>query len=202
MNPKIKNILVRYVSCHKKLYQILVKGYLSWYWTKIFVANLIGWIPLHWTRRWFYKFFFGLNLPENSIIYRGCRFDSLPSKIHIGHNSIIGGDAILDGRREIYIGNNVNIARELRIFTMEHDPSSPNFSAVGGPVIIEDWVYIGTRVIILPEIRVGEGAVVASGAVVTKNVDPWTIVGGVPARKIRSRPLVKYSLNTDKHFLQ
>lgn len=200
---RTKKLVIKFISRYENFYKKLGKAYLYWYWTKIFVANIIGLIPSHNIRRWSYYAFFGLNLPKNSIMYRRCRFDSLPSKIHIGNHSIIGGDAILDGRNEIHIGNNVNIARELRIYTMEHDPSSPNFSAVGGPVIIEDWVYIGTRVIILPEIRIGEGAVVASGAVVTKDVDPWTMVGGVPARRIRSRPVVKYSLNTEnKNFLQ
>lgn len=61
---------------------------------------------------------------------------------------------------------------------------------------IENWVYIGTRVIILPGVKIGEGAVVASGAVVTKNVEPWTMVGGVPAKFIKNRPVVKYKLDT------
>jgi len=102
----------------------------------------------------------------------------------------------LDGRLGLNIGNNVNIAGEVRIYTMEHDINSQTFGGSGGPVVIHDWAYIGTRVTILPGITIGEGAVVASGAVVTKDVAPWTMVGGIPAKFIRNRPTVKYTLNT------
>ena len=71
----------------------------------------------------------------------------------------------------------------------------------GGPVVIKDWVYIGSRVTILPEVVIGEGAVIASGAVVTRDVDPWTIVGGVPAKFIRNRPKVNYTLDTKTRAL-
>ena len=63
---------------------------------------------------------------------------------------------------------------------MEHDPQSPDFAIRGGPVVIEDYAWIGGRAVILPGLRIGEGAVVATGAVVTKDVPPYTIVGGVP----------------------
>ena len=102
----------------------------------------------------------------------------------------------MDGRFDLNIGNNVNIAGEVRIYTLEHDIASPTFAGSGGPVTIQDWVYIGTRVTILPGVTIGEGAVIASGAVVTKDVAPWTMVGGVPAKFIKNRPVVKYTLDT------
>lgn len=116
--------------------------------------------------------------------------------MHIGHHSIIGNDTFLDGREGIYIENNVNIAGYTLIFTQEHDTDSPTFATAGGPVSIEDWVYTGARVTILPNIKIGEGAVVAAGAVVTRDVEPWTVVGGVPARFIRRRPVVQYDLGS------
>ena len=78
---------------------------------------------------------------------------------------------------------------------------SPTFGVKGGPVVIEDWVYIGTRATILPGVRIKEGAVVAAGAVVTKDVEPWTMVGGVPAKFIKVRPHVTYTQNTKKKNL-
>ena len=88
------------------------------------------------------------------------------------------------------------MAGEVRIYTMEHDIGSDTFAITGGKVTIEDYVYIGTRVTILPEVHIGEGAVIASGSVVTKDVEPWTMVGGVPAKPIKKRPVVRYTLNT------
>jgi acetyltransferase-like isoleucine patch superfamily enzyme len=114
----------------------------------------------------------------------------------LGHHSVVGDHARLDGRRGITIGNNVDVSSEVKIFTLEHDIESPTFDVKGGPVVIEDWVYIGTAAIILPGVTIGEGAVVCSGAVVTKNVEPWTMVGGVPAKFIKKRPQVKYVQNT------
>jgi len=73
------------------------------------------------------------------------------------------------------------------IYTLQHDMESPSFDAVGAPVIIEDYVYIGPRAIILPGVRIGYGAVVGAGAVVTKDVPPYAVVGGVPAKFIHER---------------
>lgn len=81
---------------------------------------------------------------------------------------------------------------------MEHDIESDNFNFKGFSVYISDWAYLGTRVTVLPGVKIAEGAVVASGAVVTKDVKAWTMVGGIPAKFIRDRPIVKYKLNTKK----
>ena len=108
--------------------------------------------------------------------------------IRIGHTTNINPNCMFDSRGgSIRIGNFVDIAPEVNIWTLEHDPQDPNFATKGGPVGIEDFVWIGNRAIILPNITIGEGAVIATGAVVTKNVSPWTIVGGVPAREIGLR---------------
>jgi maltose O-acetyltransferase len=173
---------------------------MSWprtYWFIIACANFSGKIPIHAIRHTFLRSVFKVQFPKDSIIYCGCRFFH-PWGIRIGHTSIVGNDAFLDGRLGIQIGNNVNIAGEVRIYTVEHDITSPTFAGKGGPVIINDWSYIGTRVTILPDVTIGEGAVIASGAVVTKDVAPWTMVGGVPAKFIKTRPVVNYTLETKK----
>jgi acetyltransferase-like isoleucine patch superfamily enzyme len=166
----------------------------------LFLATITGYVPSHTVRFLLYKHVFNVQIPKNSIIYWRCRFFN-PTGVHIGNHSIVGNDAFLDGRRGLYIGDNVSIAAEVRIYTLHHDLESPTFGSTGGPVHIEDRVYVGGRVMILPNVRVGEGAVIASGAVVTKNVEPYTVVGGVPARFIRNRPKVDYVLDTTRPTL-
>ncbi|MDO5851770.1 MAG: acyltransferase [Methanobacteriaceae archaeon] len=161
----------------------------------LFFATLTGSIPSHTVRNFLYRHVFHVKFSKTSIIYWKCRFFE-PSGVHIKDHSIIGNNNFLDGRKGLYIGSNVNIASDCRIFTMEHDINSPDFSSTGDSVYIDDYVYIGTYVTILPGVHINEGAVIASGAVVTKDVEAWTMVGGVPAKYIKDRSQNKYNLNT------
>ncbi len=108
--------------------------------------------------------------------------------VSIGANSTVGSWAILDGRRTIEIGRNVNLSSEVALWTLQHDPRSEDFTATGGPIVIEDYAWISFRATILPGVTIGRGAVVAAGAVVAKDVPPNKIVGGVPAKVIGERP--------------
>jgi len=185
----------------KKLVSILVQAYFFLWAFNRFAATLTGYIPIHTVRLLLYKYLFRVAVPFDAIIFNRCRYTE-PAGVHIGHHSIIGSYAYLDGRMGLFIGSNVNIGDEVRIFTLEHDITSSNFATKGGAVYIGDWVYVGARVTILPSVRIGAGAVVASGAVVTKDVEPWTMVGGVPARFIKTRPIVQYALNTKPNMLR
>ncbi|NJK52359.1 MAG: hypothetical protein HC936_05170 [Leptolyngbyaceae cyanobacterium SU_3_3] len=73
------------------------------------------------------------------------------------------------------------------IWTAQHDLNDSGFAGVSAPVVIEDYAWISSRATILPGVTIGRGAVVAAGAVVTKSVAPFEIVGGVPAKKIGER---------------
>jgi maltose O-acetyltransferase len=184
------------------LYVLAKKVHTYSYWFNIWVANGTGNSISRRYRSWVYRSIYGMQLPRSSTIYRRCRFFGKLNHIEIGENTVIGTDAFLDARNPIKIGANVDIAAEVRIFTLEHDIESPIFADAGGPVCIGDWVYIGTRVTILPGVTIGEGAVVAAGAVVTKDVPAWTMVGGVPAKHIRDRPVVKYELSGGHAYFQ
>lgn len=109
--------------------------------------------------------------------------------VSIGERSVINFGTLLDGRRyPIVIGADVSIGPEAAILTLGHDPRSPKFADRGGAVTIADRVWIGFRAIVLPGVSIGEGAVVGAGSVVTRDVPPFTIVAGNPARPIGSRP--------------
>ena len=95
---------------------------------------------------------------------------------------------------KIIIGTKVAISRESFICTASHDITKPNRPLVTAPITICDGVWIGARAIILPGVTIGEGSVVAAGAVVTKNVDPFTVVGGNPAKFIKRRVLKESAL--------
>lgn len=105
----------------------------------------------------------------------------------VGQNCVINFGCYCDNRRGIYIGNNVGIAHNTKIYTLGHDLDDPKFKTKGAPVTINDNVFVFSNVLIMPGVTIGEGAVVLAGSVVTKDVEPWTIVGGNPARKIRER---------------
>lgn len=111
-----------------------------------------------------------------------------PKNISVGNHSVIGRRVVLDGRGgELIIGDNVDIAQDVNIWTLEHDVNDPHHSAKGDKVIIEDHVWIASRATILPGVKIGRGAVVASGALVCRDVPEKAIVGGVPAKVIGQR---------------
>ena len=111
-----------------------------------------------------------------------------PSSVIIGNECSINQKVLLDGRgAELIIGNFVDIGYETNIWTLEHDPHSDTHDVKAGKVIIEDYVWIASRVTVLPGVTIGKGAVVAAGSVVTKDVLPMNIVGGVPAKIIGER---------------
>ncbi len=122
-----------------------------------------------------------------------------PEWIEIGEGSVIGNGAVLDGRRGIRIGKNVNFSSGVWIWTVQHNYKDPMFGDVGGAVEIGDHAWLSCRVTVLPGVSIGEGAVIAAGSVVTKNVDPYWVVGGVPAIKIGERPReIHYSLGDNR----
>lgn len=150
------------------------------------LSLLCGYVPSHHLRRFLYRRILRMKIRRTTIIYGGAEIRS-PRSIAVGEHSIIGHHAILDGRNGLIIGDNVSLGTGVWIWTAEHDPQSPDFATVGGAVTIGNYACINSRAIILPGIHVGKGAVVAAGAVVTKDVSPYAIVGGVPAKVIGER---------------
>ena len=169
---------------------------------KTFVIRLVNWltnyvvchIPSFTFRRWWYRRVLGAQIAKSAGIHLGCYIWFYgPGQIRrdgftIGAYSRINRDCCLDARGPLRIGDNVSISPEVTILTAFHRIDDPKFRVESRPVVIEDFVWIGSRATILSGVKLGRGSVVAAGAVVTRDVEPLQIVGGVPARPIGTRP--------------
>ncbi len=138
----------------------------------------------------------GIEIGENSIVMHGAvlhvyNFRGLPhAGIKIGKESLVGEYSVIRGQGGVTIGDRVYTSPFTQIIAVNHvfnDRTRPfteqGITAEG--IVIEDDVWLGAGAIITDGVRVGQGAVVAAGAVVTKDVPPHTVVGGVPARVIK-----------------
>lgn len=143
----------------------------------------------------------GMKLEKNVRLYQGFHIRA-PKNISIENGVSVGPGVLLDGRKGLTIGKNVTIAYEAIIWTLNHDYNDIHFCGKGAPVVIKDNAWICSRSIILPGITIGEGAVVASGAVVTKDVPDYTIVGGIPAKIIgqREKKPYEYGYSRQSHI--
>lgn len=126
----------------------------------------------------------GKLIAENCQFYSGVRFEIGPNAvIRIGNGTYINRNTLLISEERIEIGNDCKLSWDVVIMdTDQHSFTSAK--NIHRPVLIEDNVWIGCRAIILKGIHIGEGAVIAAGAVVTKDVPPYTVVGGNPAKRI------------------
>jgi acetyltransferase-like isoleucine patch superfamily enzyme len=153
---------------------------------KFSVLQWVGKLPSQTIRHLLYTKLYHLTIGEGTVIYNSCHLRT-PEKTTIGNHTSIGDQCVLDGRGGLTIGSSVNLSTAAWIWTAQHDLNDSGFAGVSAPVVIEDYAWISSRATILPGVTIGRGAVVAAGAVVTKSVAPFEIVGGVPAKKIGER---------------
>ena len=172
------------------------------YWLdfELMLLRWIGHVPSHCFRNFFYHSA-GIQLGKGATIHMWANFFQ-PKNIEIGEGTVIGDHAFLDGRASIKIGKQVDIASQVLIYNSEHDLEIEDFKVREESVEIGDFCFIGPRAIILPGVKIGRGAVVAAGAVVTDNVESFSIVGGVPAKMIgeRKNKDPKYKLGRARLF--
>ncbi|MBK9925964.1 MAG: acyltransferase [Anaerolineales bacterium] len=139
----------------------------------------------------------GIEIGDNTIVMHGAilhvyNFRDMPhSRIKIGRDSLIGEYSVIRGQGGVEIGDRVYTSPFTQIIAVNHvfdDPNRPfvdqGITAEG--IVIEDDVWLGAGAVITDGVRVGKGAVVAAGAVVTKDVPPHVVVGGVPAKLIKN----------------
>lgn len=154
---------------------------------RLYLCNhLISHIPSHSIRLFYYRNVMKFEIGKGSSIYMNCKFDSAKG-FEMGVNSVINGGCRIDTRGNVKIGSNVSISEDVIILTADHDELFDFIQTRNKNVTIEDYVWIGTRVTILPGVNIAYGAVVAASGTVTKDVASCNLVGGIPAKFIKMR---------------
>jgi acetyltransferase-like isoleucine patch superfamily enzyme len=146
---------------------------------------LICWAPTH-TLRVAGLRLFGASIGPDVALGRGVRV-FYPWRLTIAAHTIIAMRVYLDARGGLTIGSHCNISAEVAIWTAEHDIQSPEFAMTEAPVVIGDRAWLCFRSTVLPGANIGEGSVVAAGAVATRHVPPFSLAAGVPAQVIGKR---------------
>lgn len=125
-----------------------------------------------------------------------------PALLELGAGAIVGRHCLLDARGGLRLGRSVNVSSYARFMSAKHELDDPDFGATFEPIDVGDRVWIALGATVLGGVTIGEGAVVAAGAVVTSDVPPFTVVGGVPAAALREREReLRYELGYRPNWL-
>lgn len=161
-------------------------GGFRWFMTNSFLPHF----PSQTVRNWGLRMM-GVKMSRNVKFYSGFSVRN-PKGLTIEDGVNIGPKVLLDARCGLTIHKSAVIAYDAIIWSLNHDYNDIHFCGKGAPVEIGAYAWICSRSIILPGISIGEGAIVASGAIVTKDVKPYEIVGGIPAKHIGTREKNNY----------
>ena len=172
--------LSRYVNGHGEKFKRFLWG-VAW---SVFAATTPRWM-CNGLRRAILRGF-GATVGKDVRLHGGARV-WLPQNLVVGDYSWVGRDVNLYDVAPIRIGANAVISEEAFLCTAGHDIESGRFALITAPIEVGDMAWVGARAIVLPGRKIGAGAVVAAGAVVTHDVEPWTVVAGNPARGIGRR---------------
>lgn len=145
---------------------------------------LVG-TPLRFARNRLLRLF-GAEIPLGSLVYPSCTIWA-PWNLKVGKYSCIGPNTNLYNKNQIVIGDNAVVSQGAYLCTASHDITDPKHSLVTAPIIIESRAWIAADAFVGMGVTIGEGAVVGARAAVFKDVEPWTVVGGNPARFIKKR---------------
>ena len=142
----------------------------------------------------------GIKLGAGVVVHQGVRLMAR-NRLSVGEGTVINRSTLIDNRSDVSIGCHVSIAHDCRLYTTGHDHQSPDFGIRTKPVVIEDNAVLYASAVVMPGVTVGRGAVILPFSVVTRDVPPMTIVGGVPAtlRGYRQGEL-NYRLDYDYWF--
>jgi maltose O-acetyltransferase len=145
-------------------------------------------LPWDRARYAYYRRVCGMRIGATSTVWTGARFtgDAL-DRISIGEHCSIGYDSFWVAGDAIVLENHVITGHRVEFYTSDHDPDDPGFRRRDAPIRVRAHAWIGSRALILKGVTIGRGAVVAAGAVVTRDVEPFAVVAGNPARFVRRR---------------
>lgn len=168
--------------------------------------HVISHIPFYRVRLAWYHNVLGWRIGPNVAIFMGQHVQmagvrSSGAKVSIGKNTVINWNCMLYTTGGLIIGENVSISAGAWLVTGSHDMNDPHFVDYYKPIVIGNYVWVGMRATILPGVTIGEGAVIMAGAVVTRDVPSFAVVGGVPARVITQREPENCSYALDYHPL-
>ena len=174
-------------------FRVLDKPY--HYWEELFhkgwqryMLFQISLVPSHHLRRFVYRAL-GAEIGKNVVFHFKTEIRGI-HKLKIGKGTIVGDNTLLDARAGLTFGENVNISSNVSLYTYQHDHRDPYFRCTSDntkPIAISNRAWLGSNVIVLPGVNIGEGAVCCAGCVVTKDVEPYTVVAGIPAKKVNER---------------
>ena len=167
----------------------------------IYISNyFISFIPVRIVRKVWYKIVLHVKIGKKTDIDMGAYF-IFPWRLSIGNNTHINRKCFIDARGRVNIGSSVCISHNVSIMTASHDMNSSDFSYQEKKIVIGDYCFIGVDAVILKGVKLGKGCVVCAGAVVTKDVEDFSIVGGVPAKVIGKRnPALDYKCKAGTYF--
>lgn len=162
------------------------------------LGSIINRIPFAKTRMRLYERLSGITFEsvDDTLILRGVEILD-PDKLKLGKGTVVNRRVVLDARGNLEIGRDVGIAERSVILTAAHGFEGGVTDHVWATKI-EDKVFINLGATVLAGVVIGEGAVIAAGSLVTKDVEPWSIVAGVPAKKIGERTPCDYELFRNK----
>ena len=171
---------------HKSMGNDMSKIFKAIYYAVTLWGNrIINKLPSRHIRRWFYQLL-GARFGKDCFPCRRVEI-LLPKGLTLGDRVAVGWYAELDARGGITVGNDTNISSHVKLITGSHDIDDPNYTADFLPIHIGHHCWIGTGAMILQGVKIGDGAVVAAGALVNKDIPPYTVWGGVPAKCIKER---------------
>lgn len=155
-------------------------------WYLGFLNYVVTYVPFPRLRHFLLRRMYFIKIGEGSYLHMGVQYKR-PRSIEIGRNTVVNPGVLLDGRISLKIGDNVDIGEQVSFYCGGHDVQSPDYRAFMEPTTVGNRACIYARAMIIRGVNIGEGAVIAAGSIVTKDIPEYTIWAGVPAKKIGER---------------